>query len=159
LHIGAADEPAIGVDSYRRILERMTSTADGFTIAAVRNGRGQLPWYGSFDQFGYYDAAATELGSHETTWSNFLACACPAPRDSIAGSTISRTMTRPASRSACHVGLSGGSRQRDNDRAGRRGDEECGWPQVICSGLQRNDSRLARSPDAPRQCNGGWWDE
>jgi hypothetical protein len=69
---GAADEPAIGVDAYRRIIERMTPALDGFSIAAVRNGRGQLPWYGSFDQFGYYDAAATELDSHETTWGNFL---------------------------------------------------------------------------------------
>ena len=71
-HTGAADEPAVGVDAYRRIIEQMTPTANGFTVAAVRNGRGQLPWYGSFDQFGYYDAAATELSTHETTWGNFL---------------------------------------------------------------------------------------
>ena len=69
---GAADEPAIGVDAYRTIIERMQPTASGFSIAAVRNGRGNLPWYGTFDQFGYYDAAATELDSHETTWGNFL---------------------------------------------------------------------------------------
>jgi hypothetical protein len=72
IHTSAADEPAIGVDSYRTIIERMTPAADGFTVAAIRNGRAQLPWYGTFDQFGYYDAAATELGSHETTWGNFL---------------------------------------------------------------------------------------
>jgi hypothetical protein len=71
-HTGAADEPAIGVDAYRKIIERMTTALDNFTIAAVRNGRAQLSWYGTFDQFGYYDAAATELGSHETTWGNFL---------------------------------------------------------------------------------------
>lgn len=71
-HTGTADEPAIGVDAYRTIIERMVPTVDGFTVAAVRNGRGLLPWYGSFDQFGYYDAAATELSSHETTWANFL---------------------------------------------------------------------------------------
>jgi len=69
---GAADEPAIGVDSYRKIIEHMTPATDDFTIAAVRNGRNSLPWYGSFDQFSYYDAAATELNSHETTWGNFL---------------------------------------------------------------------------------------
>ena len=69
---GAADEPAIGVDAYRKIIEQMKTTASDFSVAAVRNGRGQLPWYGSFDQFGYYDAAATELDSHETTWANFL---------------------------------------------------------------------------------------
>jgi hypothetical protein len=71
-HTGAPDEPAIGVDAYRRILERMTPASDGFTVAALRNGRAQLPWYGTFDQFSYYDAGATELGSHETTWGNFL---------------------------------------------------------------------------------------
>jgi hypothetical protein len=71
-HTGAIDEPAIGVDAYRRIIERMTPANDNFTVAAVRNGRGQLPWYGSWDQFRYYDAAATELDSHETTWGNFL---------------------------------------------------------------------------------------
>jgi hypothetical protein len=70
---GATDEPAIGVDAYRAIIEQMTPTADGFTITALRNGRARLPWYGSFDQFSYYDAAASELGSHETTWANFLA--------------------------------------------------------------------------------------
>jgi hypothetical protein len=71
-HTRAADEPGIGVDSYRLIIERMVPTADGFTIVAVRNGRAQLPWYGHFDQFAYYDAAATELDSHESTWANFL---------------------------------------------------------------------------------------
>jgi hypothetical protein len=69
---GAADEPAIGVDSYRIIIERTKTTIDDFSIAAIRNGRGQLPWYGSFDQFIYYDAGATELNTHETTWGNFL---------------------------------------------------------------------------------------
>lgn len=69
---GASDEPAIGVDSYRKIIERMTTANDGFSITAIRNGRSQLPWYGSFDQFGYFDAAATELSTHETTWGNFL---------------------------------------------------------------------------------------
>ena len=68
----AADEPAIGVNSYRAIIERMTTALDDFTISAVRNGRAALPWYGTFDQFSYYDAAATELSSHETTWGNFL---------------------------------------------------------------------------------------
>jgi hypothetical protein len=71
-HTTAADEPAIGVDAYRKIIERMVPGMDGFNVAAVRNGRGQLPWYGTFDQFGYYDAAATELDSHETTWGNFV---------------------------------------------------------------------------------------
>lgn len=69
---GAGDEPAIGVDTYRNIIERMTTAADDFTIAAVRNGRALMPWYGAFDQFSYYDAGVTELNSHETTWGNFL---------------------------------------------------------------------------------------
>jgi hypothetical protein len=57
---------------HQKIIERMTTSADNFTITALRNGRAQLPWYGDFDQFSYYDAAATQLSSHETTWGNFL---------------------------------------------------------------------------------------
>lgn len=69
---GSSNEPAIGVDAYRKIIERMTTAVDNFTVSAVRNGRAQLPWYGTFDQFSYYDAGGTELNSHETTWGNFL---------------------------------------------------------------------------------------
>ncbi|MEO8179210.1 MAG: hypothetical protein ABI895_10295 [Deltaproteobacteria bacterium] len=73
----AANEPAIGIDSYRRVLEATanvlgTDPGLGYDPAALRTARAGLPWYGSFDQFRYYDAAATQLDSHETTWSNYL---------------------------------------------------------------------------------------
>jgi hypothetical protein len=67
-----ADEPAIGIDTYRIVLEETGSALAGYTIAGLRNARRRLPWYGSFDQFGYYDAARTELDSHENTWGNYL---------------------------------------------------------------------------------------
>ena len=74
---GPADEPAIGVEAYRAVLEETATVAAtdpglGYTIAGLRNARRQLPWYGRFDQFRYYDAARTELDSHETTWANYL---------------------------------------------------------------------------------------
>jgi hypothetical protein len=73
-----ADEPAIGIDSYRRVLEASatvlgTDPGLGYTAGALRNARGQMPWYGSFDRFGWYDPAFTQLGSNETTWGNYLA--------------------------------------------------------------------------------------
>lgn len=72
-----ADEPAIGIDSYRRVLEASatvlgTDPGLGYTAGALRNARGQMPWYGSLDQFGWYDAAFTQLSSNETTWGNYL---------------------------------------------------------------------------------------
>jgi hypothetical protein len=74
---GAGDEPAIGVEAYRAVLEE-TATVQasdpgiGYTIAGLRSTRGRLPWYGRFDQFRYYDTGRTELDSHETTWANYL---------------------------------------------------------------------------------------
>lgn len=78
LYAGPASEPAVGIDSYRRVLEQ-TATALasdpglGYTIAGLRSARGQMPYYGTLDVFGYYDAAATERTSSETTWGNYLA--------------------------------------------------------------------------------------
>lgn len=68
----AADEPAIGVDTYRILLEETATATADYTVQGLRNARGKMPWYGSFDQFFYYDAAKTELDSHETTWGNYL---------------------------------------------------------------------------------------
>lgn len=68
----AADEPAIGIDTYRTLLEETATATADYTVQGLRNARQKLPWYGSFDQFFYYDAPRTELGSHETTWGNYL---------------------------------------------------------------------------------------
>lgn len=75
--VGAANEPAIGVDTYRALLEDSATVATedpgiGYVMDAIRNARQRLPWYGRFDRFGYYDTAKEELGSHETTWGNYL---------------------------------------------------------------------------------------
>jgi hypothetical protein len=74
---GAANEPAIGVDAYRRVLEAMATVLAGdpgvgYDPPALRTARTGMVWYGRFDQFRYYDAAMTELDSHETTWGNYL---------------------------------------------------------------------------------------
>lgn len=68
----AADEPSIGIETYRALLEETATATADYTVQGLRNARQRLPWYGTFDQFFYYDAARTELGSHETTWGNYL---------------------------------------------------------------------------------------
>jgi len=75
--VAPGDEPGIGVDAHRVMLERMataqaTDPGIGYTTAALRDARARLPWYGTLDQFAYYDAARRELNSHETTWGNYL---------------------------------------------------------------------------------------
>lgn len=74
---GLASEPAVGIDSYRKVLEAMATVAAGdpgvgYDPPALRPARSNMPWYGHFDQFRYYDTAQTELDSHETTWGNYL---------------------------------------------------------------------------------------
>ncbi len=77
-HSSVTAEPMLGVDTYRKVLEATaTVKADdpgvGYLTTALRDARKQMPWYGRWDQFRYYDAASTELDSHETTWGNYLA--------------------------------------------------------------------------------------
>ncbi|MGP3684525.1 hypothetical protein ACTVZO_07405 [Streptomyces sp. IBSNAI002] len=71
-----ADEPAIGIDAHRTMLQQMGTAAGdpglGYSVTALRTARSQQPWYGQFDRFSYYDTARTELGSNETTWGNYL---------------------------------------------------------------------------------------
>lgn len=73
----AADEPVIGFDAYRKVLESMANTlpgdpALGNGIEAVRAARAQMPWWGSLDEFHWYSVAQNELSSNETTWGNYL---------------------------------------------------------------------------------------
>jgi hypothetical protein len=72
-----SDEPVIGFDAYRKLLESAATAAAGdpgigYVYDALRLARAQMPWYGTFDQFSWHDAATAELGSNETTWGNFL---------------------------------------------------------------------------------------
>ena len=75
--ISLPNEPAIGIDSYRKVLDA-TATVQvgdpgvGYDPPALRTARSGMPWYGHFDQFRYYDLASTELDRHETTWGNYL---------------------------------------------------------------------------------------
>jgi len=76
-HTAAADEPAIGIETYRKVLEAMATVLPGdpgvgYDPPALRTIRRGLVWYGRFDEFRYYDAALTELDSHETTWGNYV---------------------------------------------------------------------------------------
>ncbi|NQV16645.1 hypothetical protein HQ531_14375 [bacterium] len=77
-HSTVVAEPMVGVDIYRKVLEA-TATVEasdpgiGYLATALRDARRQMPWYGRWDQFRYYDVANTELDSHETTWGNYLA--------------------------------------------------------------------------------------
>ncbi|MEZ4851148.1 MAG: hypothetical protein R3B93_21550 [Bacteroidia bacterium] len=68
-----ADEPAIGVETYRFLLEETSSAKAGYTMGGLKAARSKMPWYGSFDSFHYHDnVGKTELASHENTWSNYL---------------------------------------------------------------------------------------
>lgn len=67
------DEPRVGVDAYRRLLE--TFDAQSYTTAAFEQAVADLPWYQSFFKFGYLDAAKLDETSSETLLGNFwLAC-------------------------------------------------------------------------------------
>jgi hypothetical protein len=75
----AADEPLpltvgnIGVDVYRQLIE--TCAAGTFSADDVKTAIRQLPWYQDFYDFGYLDAARTDLTSSETALGNYvLAC-------------------------------------------------------------------------------------
>jgi hypothetical protein len=67
------DEPLIGVETYRHLLESFD--AAGYTTAAFSQAVGDLPWYQSFYDFGYLDAARLDETWSETLLGNFwMAC-------------------------------------------------------------------------------------
>lgn len=71
--INPADEPAIGVETYRALLERFD--ASGYGDAAFATAVAELPWYQAFTSFGYLDPARLDETSSETLLGNFwLAC-------------------------------------------------------------------------------------
>lgn len=66
-------EPFVGVETYRRILERCS--AGSYSAADVRQAIRELPWYQDFYEFGYLDPAKVDRTSSETTLGNYsLAC-------------------------------------------------------------------------------------
>lgn len=71
--INPSDEPTIGVETYRELLEQCDT--DGFTDAALESAIKSLPWYQKFYKFGYLDSARLDETSSETSLGNFwLAC-------------------------------------------------------------------------------------
>jgi hypothetical protein len=71
--INPPDEPLIGVETYRTIIERCE--AGSWSSTDIRDAVRALPWYQDFYEFHYLDAARLDLTSAETTLGNFaLAC-------------------------------------------------------------------------------------
>src|SRR4030095_1131838 len=71
--INPGDEPSIGVDTYRRLLERFD--IDTYSDTAFVNAVNELPWYQSFYEFGFLDPTRLDETSSETLLGNFwLAC-------------------------------------------------------------------------------------
>lgn len=71
--INPGDEPTIGVETYRALLE--SYDAHGWTTEALEQAVNGLPWYQSFYKLDYLDLARLDELSSETLLGNFwLAC-------------------------------------------------------------------------------------
>jgi hypothetical protein len=71
--ITLADEPKIGVETYRKIIEECS--AGSYTTANVKTALRNLPWYQDFYEFEYLDPMKLDLTRAETTLGNYaLAC-------------------------------------------------------------------------------------
>jgi hypothetical protein len=70
---GAADEPMIGVEVFREILERCE--AAGWSSTSIRTAVRNLPWYQDFHEFWFLDAARLDRTSSETLLGNFALAA------------------------------------------------------------------------------------
>jgi hypothetical protein len=71
--VNLVDEPTIGVETYRQLLE--TFDTDGYNTTAFETAVRKLPWYQDFYKFDYLDAAKLDERNSETLLGNFwLAC-------------------------------------------------------------------------------------
>lgn len=71
--INPGDEPKIGVETYRKIIE--DCSAGAYTTADVKGALRSLPWYQDFYEFEYLDPMKQDLTRAETTLGNYaLAC-------------------------------------------------------------------------------------
>ncbi|HRI58854.1 MAG TPA: hypothetical protein PK228_04000, partial [Saprospiraceae bacterium] len=71
--INTGDEPLIGVETYRTIIEQCE--AGSWSSNDIRQALRSLPWYQDFYEFEYLDTARQDLTRAETTLGNFaLAC-------------------------------------------------------------------------------------
>jgi hypothetical protein len=75
-NINAPDEPDIGVDVYRQLLETTATPMGGspppYKVAGLRAACELMVRPCRFDQFRYFDAEQTELDTSETAWGNYL---------------------------------------------------------------------------------------
>jgi hypothetical protein len=71
--INAADEPMIGVETFREILEQCE--AGGWSTNAVRDAVRNLPWYQDFYEFEYLDPARLDRMRSENLFGNFVLAA------------------------------------------------------------------------------------
>ena len=72
-NVNPANEPAIGVETYKAMLEHFD--ASGYTDAAFATAVSDLPWYQAFFEFEYMDPARLDETRAETLLGNFwLAC-------------------------------------------------------------------------------------
>ena len=70
-NVAAGNEPAIGVETYRILLEHFD--AGGYTHAALRTAINALPWRQRFDNFSFLDSARLDEVNSETLLGNFWA--------------------------------------------------------------------------------------
>jgi hypothetical protein len=71
--INLPDEPKIGVETYRQIIEQCE--AGSWSSDDIKQALRILPWYQDFYEFVYLDPARLDLSSAETSLGNFaLAC-------------------------------------------------------------------------------------
>lgn len=74
-HVASSDEPNIGTDVYRELLQTMATPPGGsaprYEPAALRIALRRMPRPGNFDEF-EYNPAHTIVVSNETTWGNYL---------------------------------------------------------------------------------------
>jgi hypothetical protein len=71
--VGAADEPMIGVETFREVLQQCE--ASGWSSNAVRDAVRNLPWYQDFYEFEFLDPARLDRLRSENLFGNFALAA------------------------------------------------------------------------------------
>jgi hypothetical protein len=73
--ITPADEPTIGVETYRTLIEKCALNGGTFSTNNIKDAIRTLPWYQDFYEFSYLDPSRLDRLTSETTFGNYvLAC-------------------------------------------------------------------------------------
>jgi hypothetical protein len=73
--ITPADEPKIGVETYRTLIEKCALSGGTYSTDNIKDAIRTLPWYQDFYEFSYLDAGGLDRLSSETVLGNYvLAC-------------------------------------------------------------------------------------